>query len=230
LTLIDSLISELESAKRVQKYVVEGVPYLFLPKLAKHQRLEPNKVPSRLPSPESVTQTQPEGFGLDEVAQGLDEVAQRTDLSRPICAKHVAGGMEHVAGGRTAESAPTANERVEQVFHAWRDAAMAAGVSTYGRSASIKAQARALLRTEVEFTALVTAAVNAGSGGFDDLAKQLTIDSRPARRTSSDNASILARASQRLSGNSLGQASNGASRPATALTALPGHSGKENAG
>ena len=44
----------------VMPYEVDGDPYLFLPKLAKHQRLEPDKVKSRLPEPPEATLAPPE--------------------------------------------------------------------------------------------------------------------------------------------------------------------------
>jgi hypothetical protein len=48
---LETMLKALEAAGVVQLYEVDGDPYLFLPKLAKHQRLEPNKVPSRHPEP-----------------------------------------------------------------------------------------------------------------------------------------------------------------------------------
>jgi len=47
---IGALLAELVTAGRVETYEVEGDPYLFLPKLARHQRLD-GKVDSRHPSP-----------------------------------------------------------------------------------------------------------------------------------------------------------------------------------
>ena len=50
---IAKLLEELENPAlgAVVAYEADGDPYLFLPKLAKHQRLEPEKVKSRLPEP-----------------------------------------------------------------------------------------------------------------------------------------------------------------------------------
>ena len=50
---IAKMLEELENPAlgAVVAYEVDGDPYLFLPKLAKHQRLEPEKVKSRLPEP-----------------------------------------------------------------------------------------------------------------------------------------------------------------------------------
>lgn len=49
---VAGLLDELAAARRVTRYVVAGDPYLFLPKLADHQRLEPGKSQSRLPAPD----------------------------------------------------------------------------------------------------------------------------------------------------------------------------------
>jgi hypothetical protein len=47
---IGTLLDQLAAAGRIIPYVADGDPYIWLPKLAKHQRLEAAKVPSRLPS------------------------------------------------------------------------------------------------------------------------------------------------------------------------------------
>ena len=98
-------------------YEVDGDPYLFLPKLAKHQRLEPDKVKSRLPEPPEATLAPPEPDptpppaktgrsepGANMSARRADESESRADESERRADKsallYVAGGMEHVAGGR----------------------------------------------------------------------------------------------------------------------------------
>lgn len=50
---VEKLLAELEAEDigAVVAYEADGDPYLYLPKLAKHQRLEPEKVASRLPAP-----------------------------------------------------------------------------------------------------------------------------------------------------------------------------------
>jgi hypothetical protein len=53
---IDALLSELVSAGVVMRYEVDGDPFLFLPNLSKHQRLEPAKVASKFPSPDEADQ------------------------------------------------------------------------------------------------------------------------------------------------------------------------------
>lgn len=98
---IGRLVRELAAAGRVQTYEVDGDPYLFLPKLAEHQRLEPAKSASRLPPPP------------DESAPGDDspDSAQIfSDKSAPIVVQHVAGSMEHGITSPT-DSAPDDSPR-----------------------------------------------------------------------------------------------------------------------
>jgi hypothetical protein len=49
---VDLLLDELARLGKAQRYRVGGGRYIFLPKLGAHQRLEPDKTPSRLPAPE----------------------------------------------------------------------------------------------------------------------------------------------------------------------------------
>lgn len=84
---IDALLDELATARKVVRYQANGAPYLYLPALARHQRLEANKVPSRLPPP-------PDGPPSESRA---DESAPGADESPP---SYVAGGREHAAGSR----------------------------------------------------------------------------------------------------------------------------------
>lgn len=48
---VDKLIDELEALGKVVRYRSGNASYLFLPTLARHQRLDTDKVPSRLPPP-----------------------------------------------------------------------------------------------------------------------------------------------------------------------------------
>ena len=82
---IAKLTEELVQAGRVVRYRVGNGHYLFLPKLHKHQRLEPDKVPSRLPAPEDadIDRDPPPGNfpdpserHPDEAEPGADESAQ----------------------------------------------------------------------------------------------------------------------------------------------------------
>lgn len=72
---VDELLTELVAAGRVVRYVVDGDPYLFLPKLEKHQRLEPGKAASKYPDPE-LAQIFPDG-----PAQNPDEQASDVNKS-----------------------------------------------------------------------------------------------------------------------------------------------------
>lgn len=103
---VERLLGELIAAGRVRPYIADEDPYLFLPKLAKHQRLEAAKVPSRLPAPPPETagpeEPPPGGAHLPEpdVVESeprADESARDSDES---ALSYVAGGRGHVAGGR----------------------------------------------------------------------------------------------------------------------------------
>lgn len=122
--VIAKLIAELVCAGRVVPYRSGGGRYLFLPKLGKHQRLEPDKTPSRLPAPEDADPEPepPSGIFSDESAKfsGLersippsgtpDASSQVNGQSEKIpeesalaCARllskeQVAGSREQVAG------------------------------------------------------------------------------------------------------------------------------------
>jgi hypothetical protein len=112
--VITRLLTELASAKlgAVLEYEADGDPYLFLPKLGNHQRLEPAKVPSRLPAPP------PEIAGLppdppppspsvpraDESARGTNGLAPVADLparsADSSALSYGSGSRGQVAGGR----------------------------------------------------------------------------------------------------------------------------------
>lgn len=109
LQAIDRLVDELAAAGRVQKYDHEGDPYLFLPKLAEHQRLEPSKVPSRLPEPPTPISPYPDG---GQSAPRADEAARRADEAEPIDALQVAGSRLHVAGSKGSAEPPPGAELV----------------------------------------------------------------------------------------------------------------------
>jgi hypothetical protein len=89
---VTKLLDELAACDvgAVVPYEVDGDPYLYLPKLAKHQRLD-RTVPSRLPEPPVL--------GTSESVRGTCESVPRTDESAP---SYVAGGRGQVAGSRDA--------------------------------------------------------------------------------------------------------------------------------
>jgi hypothetical protein len=111
---IAKLLEELENPAlgAVTAYEADGDPYLFLPKLAKHQRLEPEKVKSRLPEPPDPDNPGP---NAPQPERGADSSESRADSSErdadesgphadPSALLYVAGGREHVAGGRDART------------------------------------------------------------------------------------------------------------------------------
>jgi len=111
---VAKLLEELENPTlgAVVAYEVDGDPYLFLPKLAKHQRLEPEKVRSRLPEPPEPGNLEPDPAPSERGAdssesradlsgRGADESAQ--DANSPALL-YVAGSREQVAGSRDART------------------------------------------------------------------------------------------------------------------------------
>jgi hypothetical protein len=92
--VIDKLIDMLAESGRAVRYRVEKATYLFLPKLAQHQRLEPNKTPSRLPEP-PVELVEPSTIGSSEKIP--DESGIDPEEFAP---KQAACSKEHVASSR----------------------------------------------------------------------------------------------------------------------------------
>lgn len=56
---VAALLAELVKARRVLAYEVDGDPFLFLPKLHEHQRLDTAKVASKFPEPPADIEEQP---------------------------------------------------------------------------------------------------------------------------------------------------------------------------
>jgi len=131
--LLDELAEPAVGA--VVPYEADGDPYLFLPKLARHQRLEPEKVRSRLPAPPDPDGSGPNPpspeRGADESASGTDSSGRGAGEDAPDAGEsgssadkpallYVAGGREQVAGGRDARDAqpprgtPTANHLLDE--------------------------------------------------------------------------------------------------------------------
>lgn len=102
--VIDSLLDQLARAGKVQRYRSGSSAYLFLPNLAKHQRLETSKVESRLPAPPDPSEPAPmAAVGADKSARDPDEPAPRADVSPPSANDSAllygSGSMEPGAGG-----------------------------------------------------------------------------------------------------------------------------------
>lgn len=120
---VAELLAELVKAERVVAYEIDGDPYLWLPKLGQHQRLDP-KVDSRLPQPpddppgahqsapppddappaphEPAHRADLSAQDPDSSAPGTDEYGSDPDNSAPHARAHcllpVAGSREPVAG------------------------------------------------------------------------------------------------------------------------------------
>jgi hypothetical protein len=119
---VDDLLDELNVAGRVVRYTHDGDPYLYLPNLGKHQRLEPEKVKSRLPEPpqmggsenradesekfsDQTPPTEAPGGASAESSRSeaqsekrADSSGKISDESEKIAVLHVAGSRKHVAG------------------------------------------------------------------------------------------------------------------------------------
>lgn len=120
---IGPLLAELEAIGRVQRYWFDGDPYLFLPKLAKHQRLEPSKAASRLPEPPDPDETpsppRSEAHSEKIAADSEPIVAEsETSVASLCCMEHGSGSMEHVCGEtpRADKPAPKRGTRLPEDF------------------------------------------------------------------------------------------------------------------
>lgn len=108
---IDALIGELDKAGKAVRYTVGTVTYLYLPKLGRHQRLEP-KVVSRLPPPPASAgqlapdADQPAPKGTDVSASHANKSAPDADSSGETVALHGAWSMEQGAGSSTRAGDP----------------------------------------------------------------------------------------------------------------------------
>lgn len=123
LSVLEGMMRALEGAGVAQIYAVDGDPYVFLPKLAKHQRLEPAKVPSRLPEPPALGSDQqvcaaPE-VRANESARDANESAPRANT---LSLKQVAGSRLQVAGQpRADKSAPISEMNAQELLGIWLD-------------------------------------------------------------------------------------------------------------
>lgn len=170
---IDRLIDELQCDGKAIRYDVDEAPYLYLPKLKKHQRLEPDKVPSRLPAPpaEHETPTRPDPSEVD-----ADSSESRADESAPdadaLSLLHVASSKEHGARQRRVNSSATSDfdefwalypRKVEKLKakKVWPRAVKAAG-SAEPIIAGIKAQLPKWHKSEPKFVPYPTTWLNGG--------------------------------------------------------------------
>lgn len=123
---VGRLVAELVAAERVQRYVVDDETYLHLPKLSKHQRLEPSKAESRHPKPPEIVQADPHP---DDSLRGESERGDNLPGKSSSGMEHVAGSMLPVAGSmeqgsvsaRDAETpAPKASTRGTRLAPDWQ--------------------------------------------------------------------------------------------------------------
>lgn len=142
---VDTLLNELWRAGRVQRYEVDGEPYLYLPKLAGHQRLEPNKAASRLPEPpgESAPIAAPDDDPPSRSAPMATESLADPREARPIVAQQVAGSRGHVAGGRVSSSPLRADAEPDGFAAFWDEYPR-----RVGKQDAIKAYRKALTKTD----------------------------------------------------------------------------------
>lgn len=116
---VERYLDMIVTSGRAVRYRVRSSVYLFLPKLDEHQRLEPDKVPSRLPGPDEGTElpapTPPSGSGADVSARDPDEIARGQATPKDLALKQVAGSRLHVAGGREQVGAARTN-RADTAF------------------------------------------------------------------------------------------------------------------
>lgn len=94
---VSGLLDALALAGKVVQYRTATGTFIFLPKLAKNQRLEPEKVPTKLPGPEdvgSVLLTPPSEPADVPSARRTNESARYADVSSLL---YGTGSMEHVS-------------------------------------------------------------------------------------------------------------------------------------
>lgn len=113
---IEKLIEELITARRAVRYEIDGEPYLFLPMLRRHQRLESEKVPSRLPAPPDPDDSGPRPDKSaprpDKPAPGSDKFAQSNEDPPDWANEHVTDSAQigaDLSAQNSDESARRAN-------------------------------------------------------------------------------------------------------------------------
>lgn len=197
---IDHLIGELEAAGRVLAYSHDGDPYLLLPFLAKHQRLEPHKVPSRLPEPPLTSTSESRATSSERRA---DEHAPDATSSETIVALHVAGGMEHVAGGMYAADLPVIASpatTLSEVQRAQRLTADYTKVVPLSNFAAVLGIVRKAIKGQYADEAIAIGLAHLASEGRPVTADTLRIAMDglpPSRSGSTPDTGILQRAMQR---------------------------------
>lgn len=135
--VIDKMLDHLADAGKVVRYEADGDAYLFLPTLHRHQRLEANKVPSRLPPPPGFNGNPGPGGGkkpgtsgagitqlrltqddrADEFARGADESEWGAGLSEPGADESSLfyGAWDMEPGSFSSEASPPDEEGDEEL-------------------------------------------------------------------------------------------------------------------
>lgn len=101
--VVGGLLDELEGEGRVVRYDVDGDPFLFLPNLGEHQRLEPSKVKSKYPAPPEMSEPQVGAESSEKISAGSEKKS----------ALHVAGSMEHGAASDAAAAAELIRDKLK---------------------------------------------------------------------------------------------------------------------
>lgn len=176
---VERFIDMIVASGRAVRYRVRSSVYLFLPKLDEHQRLEPDKVPSRLPGPDDgaplPAPTPPSGSGADSSESRTDESAQGQAMPNDLALKHVAGSRLHVAGSSKHVGAARKNRADADFDEFWK---------TYPRreakAAARKAWDKALSRASPD-------QIIAGAAAYRDLpSREQKFTKHPATWLNSD--------------------------------------------
>lgn len=100
---IETMLDSLERAGVIHRYVVDSDPFLFVPRLSVHQRLEPHKSKSKFPPPPADSP-----YSENSAAIGSDSAQISADLSahdpRKKSLLYGTGSMEHGEGVRGADA------------------------------------------------------------------------------------------------------------------------------
>ncbi|MFJ4653794.1 hypothetical protein ACIP5Y_21215 [Nocardia sp. NPDC088792] len=80
--VIDRMLWRLDETGVVQRYEVEGDPYLFLPKLKDHQRLEPGKSRSKHPEPPERGASHPDPDVVSDQSEKIIAESETISVSR----------------------------------------------------------------------------------------------------------------------------------------------------
>jgi hypothetical protein len=134
---VDKLLDLIGATGRLVRYQAGSRSYVYLPTLAQDQRLEPDKVPSKLPAPPDLSASAPR---TDEPAPDSDEPESRTEDHALL---YGSGSMEPVAA---AAREPDPDETIVAAFAECTPAEAAAVIDRVKREKR-PTNLRGLLRT-----------------------------------------------------------------------------------